>query len=1315
MGRAEQLRTVEVDTVGFVRLPLGIDHDAADESRVGADGLVDHVVQRGGGVGVGVLAVLAELGVVVAVGLAAVDDGAALVDVILQRLQLALGEDRRLDGFGDSGRGDDDHLVLRQVLLGHLAFLDVFADNAVVGADLDEGGFAVGVVAGDVEVLMAVVQADVGHLAGRIGGLVDLLGVGVVLSLELKGKAGLDLIGVLGLGIGGRRREGHGELLGAAGCHGLLLGLLGNDLALGLDLVALEGHGLGLGAVGEGGEDVLLDALGGHGGVGLDVDVRGYGFLGPDRGGHGDVAVTLDDLDVVVGVGVLQLELELRRAAADSLAVQGLASLADHIEIAELVAGIRIVQGDLNRDLLGLVILVHRGDIAELVPGVADLELVVDLQVLVLGGVDASGIQCAVDADLGEVVGQNDVTAGVGVAEVALVVVLVVGGGQVPAHTQGLVVLGIGGEVAGAADLAFAVADLHEVQLVVTLGSVAHEVAEGAEGGAGVVELGDHGHRVAVLVERDVLGGVDAGDLGGFAHALDLEAARLHLGGVLGIAVGLGLGLAGLIQALVGKADLLVVGEHAGVVGLVVEHRVVSRQGAVGVEGVGVAGAAGPGHLIAVHAQEVLVQLVVVVGGDSGLLPLGHGAGRVHGQRIEIVVGGVGGGLRGVEVVGVVGDEDVVQIRDLVGMLIGLLQGAGAVGILRGVGVDLAVVQGLAALADEEAPALAHALAVGSGDREIHAVLAVGERRSGLVADLVRSDLRGDLGAVELQIDGGILSDVGDLRADLGCGLIAGGGVGRREELEDQRLVLDVHGLLILNLQIHRVLGVDLDRQLRSALERLSRDHEGADLAVHLGYSLLVAGPVDAVAAEQLLELVEVVDGEAHLAVAADGGCGLIERDRRIDHVAGAVLVVDLVEVHRVLAVVAGIVGVAAEQIAEVLDHDAVGAPERGLVLHEPAAVDLGQGPLGVVALGVNQDQALVVGGLALVVGVVLGHGEIFLAGLEGVIISVDDDVEDEAAVGNVVIAERVVLQLGRRHQQVLLGGLGSGLLTENASGRLVVDDDLIAVHRQGRSLCTLTDASVGIGGGFEELELIVLDVVCGGVSPLGIAAELLSVVLFQIDIGLAVPLVLGVHDVENAFRTRGVGQDAPLGAGLGTVGEHQLFLVAGVDVLQHEVLVADLEVVVLSGLDELDDHGTVRQIVDGVALVHLRHGQGRGVAFTDIITDDIAVALAAGVDRTVGTVRRQAIDDGRTLADLRGQGHGGQHGENHNQRQKDGYGSLEMLLHRLSSFNFSLQALRPSEHRDTYRVSCILPQSQADFQPFPRQSSPLRTFSALC
>ena len=532
--------------------------------------------------------------------------------------------------------------------------------------------------------------------------------------------------------------------------------------------------------------------------------------------------------------------------------LEDLGAFADDLDFADVLA-VGLVDRQMDRDLVGLVGVLDGRDVAQLVEGAVGFQLIVDLQILVLGGVDAASVQRAVEADLGEVVGQDDVAAGVGVAPVALVVVLVVGGGHVPAHGQAEVILLVGGEVGGAAHLALAVADLNEVQHVVALRGIARVVVEVAEGGAGVVELGHHRNGVAAGVEGNVLGGVDAGDL------------RAAAGGLGFLAVD--------VQALVGVGHQVVVQMHAGVAGLVVEVLVVAGDRAVGVEGVGVAGAARPGHLVAVDAEEVVILLVVLQGRGAGLLPLGGVALLGLQQVAQIVVAGGGGGGGGVEVVGVVGDDQEIHVVHAVGVLIGVLQGADAVGVLGGVGVDLAEVQGLAALADEEVPVLGDGLAVGAGDRDGDGMLAVLHIRLRGIGELVTGDRCGDCLAVQLHRKGGVLPDVGEGDRDLGPLVVAGGGVGGRGIGQDQGLVPDLEGLLVGIGLAQLVLDLDEDRDRRGALEisrgdgeaafadrhgRLHMDPVGGGLAAHQDHHVGAADP-DGIA--------DVVDLEAHRAV----------------------------------------------------------------------------------------------------------------------------------------------------------------------------------------------------------------------------------------------------------------------------------------------------------------------------------------------------------------------------------------------------------------------------------------------------------------
>ena len=231
-----------------------------------------------------------------------------------------------------------------------------------------------------------------------------------------------------------------------------------------------------------------------------------------------------------------------------------------------------------------------------------------------------------------------------------------------PALVQRQGVLLIAGIVAAAANLAFAVAYLHQIDAAVGLGAPVAEIGEVAEGAARVVELGD---------------GVNA----------------------------LGLG------------QQVIVGPHAGVSGLVVQRGVVAGDDTLGHKGVHVAGTARPGHLKAGDGDDVRVAGVefgngVLVGGPALLAVLG-GLAQVIEGLLRVGFAGL------VKVVGVVGKGHEVHIG-LLGQLRNVLQsaaqGAGAVGILAVVGVELAEVELIVRLSYGKAPGLAGVLAVGAGD-----------------------------------------------------------------------------------------------------------------------------------------------------------------------------------------------------------------------------------------------------------------------------------------------------------------------------------------------------------------------------------------------------------------------------------------------------------------------------------------------------------------------------------------------------------------------------------------------------------------------
>ena len=471
------------------------------------------------------------------------------------------------------------------------------------------------------------------HGSAALEFLVVVLAVEDDLELLFAGNGAL----VLELeGLGAARRDDGLVLVDVDGLDDGLVALVVDQIEH--DLLELV---FVIGSVVNGRGDGLFLTNDAQRGVGADVRGDRGGDADPDRSGAGDVAVSLGDLDVVVSLGVLELFVDLEGGAGRGVALDRDAVLADDLDLAQLLA---VGIGNTRND----------GDLIEFrVTGVDDgahdlfVQVVVDVEVLVLGRVAAALRHRAVQARLGEVVGQENVAAGVGVAPLALVVILVVGRRDVPALGKALVVLGIARPVGAAADLAFAVADLDQAEDSVTDRGVAGEFVERTEGRARMVELGDDRRVLDVL-------GADA-----FFDRVAVD-----------------------VQASVGVDHQIVVAVHAGVVGLVVQLAVVTGDRAVGVEGVGVAGAAGPRHLVAVGADEIVAHLIVLQRGRSRLFPLGQAVAHRQLGKVVVAVGGRGRG--GVEIVGVVGDDQIVDVVRDHRVLIGVLQRTCAIGVLRG-------------------------------------------------------------------------------------------------------------------------------------------------------------------------------------------------------------------------------------------------------------------------------------------------------------------------------------------------------------------------------------------------------------------------------------------------------------------------------------------------------------------------------------------------------------------------------------------------------------------------------------------------------
>ena len=555
-------------------------------------------------------------------------------------------------------------------------------------------------------------------------------------------------------------------------------------------------------------------------------------FADPDGSGHGQIAVALGDADEVIGVLRRQFHADgaLGEICGTVPGIGDLAGVDDQFDLGDGIGAVGIVEGDLEVQLLGNV-----DDGAHHVA----VDRVVQIEVLVLGGVHTARSERFVDAGFGEVVGQDDVTGVVGVAPLALVVILVVGRGDVPALVERHDVLLVAGIIAACADLAFAVADFDHVHTGVNDSIPVTEVNEVAERRARMVELAD---------------GIDA---------LCLRQE-------------------------------LVVGLQASILGLVVERRVVAGDDAGGVEGVDMAGTAGPRHFKARNGDH-FARVGRVEGCDSVLVgrPAVAGIGildkrRVIQSRFDVGV------ILAVEVVGMVGECDEVNVR-IVRQRLDIrqcaVQRASAVGILR-VGVQLAEVALEGRLADGEGPGLAGFLFIRTLDRHSYRDLAVRHIGSRGVGDLAVCVGRIDLRAVDSHYNAGGNTSVRDLRGDLRPLFGSGLRTLRRLHVGDHSLVENVYGagrsgLVALDIlerkgQGHRAAGLSCFRDIRIKDRDMDAALAGGEavqnLHVRVALKLADAGDVrsvgllDTVLDPRIVDFIDCVDLEFKFVIVADIG-----------------------------------------------------------------------------------------------------------------------------------------------------------------------------------------------------------------------------------------------------------------------------------------------------------------------------------------------------------------------------------------------------------------------------------------------------------
>ena len=218
-------------------------------------------------------------------------------------------------------------------------------------------------------------------------------------------------------------------------------------------------------------------------GVGRDVlDADCLHLTDPDRSGHGDIAVGLRQAQIVVGIACAQIELHGGFPHRDGFGGSDDAAVDQNVHLDRAGVG-RVGKNRLQMD--GILHVLAREDRSHFIV----VQRVVDAEIVVLRRVDAAVSHCVVDIVSRQTVGHNDAARRVGVAPMALVVVLIVGRRDVPAEVERSGVFLVGREIAGGADRSLAVAHLDDGNELVDDLVVIGVVLERAEGRAGVVEL----------------------------------------------------------------------------------------------------------------------------------------------------------------------------------------------------------------------------------------------------------------------------------------------------------------------------------------------------------------------------------------------------------------------------------------------------------------------------------------------------------------------------------------------------------------------------------------------------------------------------------------------------------------------------------------------------------------------------------------------------------------------------------------------------------------------------------------------------------
>ena len=797
-------------------------------------------------------------------------------------------------------------------------------------------------------------------------------------------------------------------------------------------------------------------------------------FADPDRRGHGQIAVALGDTDKVIGVLRRQFHADgaLGEICGTVPGIGDLAGVDDQFDLGDGIGAVGIVEGDLEVQLLRNV-----NDGAHHVA----VDRVVQFEVLVLGGVHTACSERCVDAGFGEVVGQDDVAGVVGVAPAALVVILVVGRGDVPALVERHDVLLVAGIIAACADLAFAVADFDHVHTGVNDRIPITEVNEVAERRARMVELAD---------------GIDA---------LCLR-------------------------------QKLVVGLQACILGLVVERRVVAGDDAGGVEGVDMAGTAGPRHFKACNGDHAACIFRIE---RSDRVLIGFPCFLAVFRRLaHVVERALGVGCAGlVKVVGMVGERDEVNVRAVrqrLDIRQCAFQRARAVGILR-VGVQLAEVALEGRLADGEGPGLAGFLFIRTLDRHSYRDLAVRHIGSRGVGDLAVCVGRLDLRAVDSHRYAGVLASVRDLRGDLRPLFGSGLRTLRRLHVGDHSLVENVYGVGRSGLVALDILEREGQGHRAASLGRLSdvriidRDMDAAlaggeiarNLYVRVALKLADAGDVrsvgllDTVLDPRIVDFIDCVDLEFKLVIAADIG-----REHGFGEGDGGLHDKAAVHIHAVRHGIEeeGVDGV----IRDLALIHAVGLERIGVVLQPLAIpiVELRRAALHLIAAhaaGAFADEPVRVFGRNALFGEVLAVERV-VAGAVGA----------EVAIGFALEAEVFAVLLDGEHNSAvrrgglavrdggcrLFNGLGIVLRRQNRLCVLVVDHELVA------GLGQIAGRLIGAAVVHDQIELL-------GKQRL-IADSAVAAPVVLLGVPLQIVAACGVLDIEAVFGLRS--RDVPRG-----------------------------------------------------------------------------------------------------------------------------------------------------------------------------------------